>query len=91
MERHRSRSIINIASIAGWPGAISPPSIRSTRAGGITGGDLYGISKTAVVYITRSMAFNFGKFNIRVNAIAPGVTMSEATRKAFSDGSLRRL
>jgi len=84
MQQQRSGSIVNIASIAAWPGAISPPSIRSTRAGGITGGDLYGISKVAVVYITQSMALNFGKFNIRVNAIAPGVTMSEATRKVVS-------
>src|SRR5437588_2528142 len=51
MERQHSGSIINIASIAAWPGTITPPSIRSTRAGGITGGDLYGISKAAVVYI----------------------------------------
>jgi NAD(P)-dependent dehydrogenase (short-subunit alcohol dehydrogenase family) len=84
MERQHSGSIINIASIAAWPGAITPPSIRSTRAGGITGGDLYGISKAAVVYITQSMALNFGKCNIRVNAIAPGVTMSEATRKVVA-------
>jgi NAD(P)-dependent dehydrogenase (short-subunit alcohol dehydrogenase family) len=84
MEQQRSGSIINIASIAAWPGAITPPSIRSTRAGGITGGDLYGISKAAVVYLTQSMALNFGKANVRVNAIAPGVTMSEATRKVVS-------
>ncbi|HJU12720.1 MAG TPA: SDR family oxidoreductase [Candidatus Binataceae bacterium] len=84
MQQQRSGSIINIASIAAWPGAITPPSIRSTRAGGITGGDLYGISKAAVVFITQSMALNFGKSNVRVNAIAPGVTMSEATRKVVS-------
>jgi 3-oxoacyl-[acyl-carrier protein] reductase len=84
MQQQRSGSIINIASIAAWPGAITPPSIRSTRAGGITGGDLYGISKAAVVYITQAMALNFGKHNIRVNAIAPGVTMSEATRKVVA-------
>jgi 3-oxoacyl-[acyl-carrier protein] reductase len=84
MQQQRHGSIINIASIAAWPGAISSPPMRSTRAGGITGGDLYGISKAAVVFITQSMALNFGKFNIRVNAIAPGVTMSEATRKVVS-------
>jgi NAD(P)-dependent dehydrogenase (short-subunit alcohol dehydrogenase family) len=84
MQQQRAGSIINIASIAAWPGAISPPSIRSTRAGGITGGDLYGISKASVVYITQSMALNFGQHNIRVNAIAPGVTMSDATRKVVA-------
>jgi 3-oxoacyl-[acyl-carrier protein] reductase len=84
MQQQRSGSIINIASIAAWPGAITPPSIRSTRVGGMNGGDLYGISKAAVVYITQSMALNFGQHNIRVNAIAPGVTMSEATRKVVA-------
>jgi len=91
MQQQRSGSIVNIASIAAWPGAISPPSIRSARAGGITGGDLYGISKAAVVYITQSMALNFGKYNIRVNAIAPGVTMSEATRKVVAGRFLEAL
>jgi 3-oxoacyl-[acyl-carrier protein] reductase len=85
MKQQGSGSILNIASIAAWPSAIRPPSIRgSAGAGGITGGDLYGISKVAVVYITQSMALDFGRFNVRVNAIAPGVTMSEATRKVVS-------
>lgn len=84
MQQQRSGSIINIASIAAWPSAVRPPSLRGHLAGGITGGDLYGISKVAVVYITQSMALDFGRFNVRVNAIAPGVTMSEATRKVVS-------
>ncbi len=43
--------------------------------------DYYGISKVAVIHLTQSMALSFGQYNIRVNAIAPGVTMSEATKK----------
>jgi NAD(P)-dependent dehydrogenase (short-subunit alcohol dehydrogenase family) len=70
--------------LAAWASAITPSSIRIARAGGITGGDLYGISKAAVVYMTQAMALNFGQFNVRVNAIAPGVTMSEAWRKLLS-------
>ncbi len=39
--------------------------------------DAYTCSKGAVTALTRSMAVEYGKHNIRVNAIAPAVTKTE--------------
>src|SRR5437773_7543500 len=41
----------------------------------------YSLSKAGVNAYTHYMASALGQFNINVNAIAPGVTMTEATKK----------
>jgi NAD(P)-dependent dehydrogenase (short-subunit alcohol dehydrogenase family) len=51
--------IINVASIAG---------LRPQH-----GGLLYSATKAALIMMTRSWAIEFGRHNIRVNAIAPGL------------------
>ncbi|MDY6917387.1 MAG: glucose 1-dehydrogenase [Chloroflexota bacterium] len=51
-------SIINVASVAGF------------RPGGLP---VYSISKAGVIMATKVMAKEWGPFNIRVNAIAPGL------------------
>lgn len=60
MIKNRSGSIINISSHAGI--YANPGQIS------------YSASKAAVISITQSTAKELGKFNIRVNAIAPGLT-----------------
>jgi len=45
----------------------------------------YGIAKLAMHAITHSLARELGSKNIRVNAIAPGPTDTEATRKVVPD------
>ena len=62
MER-RSGAIINIASIAG----LRPQ----------PGGLLYSFTKAGLLMLTRSWAQEFGPYNIRVNAIAPGLIQTE--------------
>lgn len=57
--RERPGQIINLASIGGFR-----PNIDF---------EAYDGTKGAVVMLTRSMALNLGKFNIRVNGIAPGL------------------
>lgn len=57
--------------------------ISSTTAKkGTTGFLHYVASKAAVVGITRGMANELGDLDIRVNAIAPGFTASEASKQA---------
>jgi NAD(P)-dependent dehydrogenase (short-subunit alcohol dehydrogenase family) len=74
-------SIINIASIAGLGGN---PSGMNTIA--------YNTSKGAVINFTRALAAEWGKYNIRVNAICPGFfpsKMTAGTLKALGEDKLK--
>ena len=48
----------------------------------------YGLAKSGVVWLTKTMAMDLGRYGIRVNAIAPGVVASEATKKIMSPQSM---
>ena len=63
MIRNKSGSIINLSSSAAF---IADPGTFS-----------YGSSKSALIRASESMAIELGSFNIRVNAIAPGVTKTD--------------
>ncbi|MFL6949856.1 MAG: SDR family NAD(P)-dependent oxidoreductase [Xanthobacteraceae bacterium] len=58
IERGRSGALVNIASTHGLVGAAG----RST----------YGISKAAVIHMTKMLAIEWAEHGIRVNAVAPG-------------------
>jgi NAD(P)-dependent dehydrogenase (short-subunit alcohol dehydrogenase family) len=45
----------------------------------------YVASKGAVIALTRTLARELGQYDIRVNAIAPGFTMTAASRQVFPD------
>lgn len=45
----------------------------------------YAVSKSALDALTRAMALEYATYNIRVNAIAPGVVPVERTAAAFAD------
>ena len=50
----------------------------------------YGASKAAVAHVSRSLAYDLGTENIRVNTIAPGLTDTPMTRATFkSDDAMR--
>ena len=68
MIARKSGSIINVASIAGLGGN---PSGMNTIA--------YNTSKGAAINFTRTLAAEWGKYNIRVNAVCPGFFPSKMT------------
>jgi len=74
-------SIINVASIAGLGGN---PQGMNTIA--------YNTSKAAVINFTRTLAGEWGKYGIRVNAICPGFFPSKMTAgllKALGEENLK--
>lgn len=71
MMKKRSGQIVNIASIIGVMG----------NAGQVN----YAASKGGVIALTKSMAKELAKRNIRVNAVAPGFIQTSMTDKISSD------
>ena len=63
MMRQRSGSIINMASVGGIE---AEPGYLA-----------YGSSKAALIWATRCLAKEMGAYNVRVNAVAPGLTMTD--------------
>jgi NAD(P)-dependent dehydrogenase (short-subunit alcohol dehydrogenase family) len=84
---------VNVRSIVLCTRAVVPTMIE--QGGGVivnqssgaayTNGSLYGMSKLAVLSLTMGFARDLGKHNIRVNAIAPGPTDTEAYRRRNVD------
>jgi NAD(P)-dependent dehydrogenase (short-subunit alcohol dehydrogenase family) len=77
-----ARACVPVMRTAG-AGAIV--NIASTTAlNGSAGFAHYVASKGAVIALTRSMAREVGPLGIRVNAIAPGFTLTDASRELFA-------
>lgn len=51
----------------------------------------YDVSKAAVLNLTRCQALEIGRYGIRVNAIAPGSTVTDATRQLFYKPAAQKL
>jgi 3-oxoacyl-[acyl-carrier protein] reductase len=79
MKAQGKGKIINQSSGAAWMYAMAGYAMRADAE------ELpsfnYSLSKAGVNAITHYMAAALGQFGINVNAIAPGVTMTDATRK----------
>lgn len=69
----------------GRGGTIVPISSVRARFATVAGTSAYGPSKSAVDMLTKSFATEWGKHDIRVNAIAPTVFRSELTSWIFED------
>jgi NAD(P)-dependent dehydrogenase (short-subunit alcohol dehydrogenase family) len=71
MKERGAGSIVNISSLA--------------ATYGMPNGLHYTASKAAVIGATRGLARELGRYNIRVNAVAPNVVNTEATGEVFGD------
>ena len=71
MAAHSGGSIINISSVGGLVPDISQVA--------------YGTSKAAINYLTRLIAVQEAKNNIRCNAVLPGMTATEAVEQNLSE------
>ena len=74
IEQGGNGNILNISSIGG----ISPDK----------GLGVYCISKAAINMLTRALALELGEYNIRVNAIAPGVVQTYFSQVLWSNEAL---
>ena len=71
MRKAKKGSIVNICSIHG----------RLTYPGFF----LYGAAKSAVLGLTRNLALDEGKFEIRVTAVSPGYILTDLTKDWFKE------
>ncbi|MDZ7715077.1 MAG: SDR family oxidoreductase [Balneolaceae bacterium] len=74
MKKNNKGSIINIASVEGLkPGE---------------GLGLYSTSKAALIMLTKSQAKEWGRYDIRANAICPGLIKTKFSQALWKDDSV---
>ncbi|MBU0727550.1 glucose 1-dehydrogenase [Patescibacteria group bacterium] len=77
MIKQKSGNIINIASVAG----IS--AFASSSA--------YNCSKAAIIMLTKTLAAEWAPYNIRVNAICPGIFVTDMTKGLIKDKGFQQM
>jgi len=75
IKQKRGGSIINITSIGAVQGFPNNPAYVATKG--------------AVRQLTKGLAYDWGKYNIRVNNLAPGYTHTPMNRRSWDDSALR--
>lgn len=75
LEQNQKGSIVNISSIAGITG--------------MAGGTAYTASKGAIRIFTKGVALDYGKHQIRVNSVHPGVIRTPMTDGLLADPAVR--
>lgn len=75
MARRRNGAIVNVASVAG-----------------MTSGPIhaYTAAKAGVIQITQTLAAEWGRTGVRVNAVSPGFTRTAALEAGIASGALNR-
>ncbi|RED29074.1 NAD(P)-dependent dehydrogenase (short-subunit alcohol dehydrogenase family) [Rhodopseudomonas thermotolerans] len=76
LARKAGGAIVNIASVAG--------------IGAIPSSNGYGVSKAAVIHLTKTMACEFAAKGLRVNCVAPGFIDAPMAHEMFADRKTNR-
>lgn len=76
VETRRAGCIVNLASTHGVVGC--------------AGVAAYGVSKAAIVHMTKMLAVEWAQYGIRVNAVAPGTVETPSREKTLADPSFKR-
>ena len=71
---------------AGGGAIVCIASIAAQRGGGLMGGPHYAASKGGVLALVKATARELGPHGIRVNAVNPGVILTDMNRDAFDAG-----
>ncbi|HHO55615.1 MAG TPA: glucose 1-dehydrogenase [Trueperaceae bacterium] len=74
MQERGGGSIINISSISG----LKPE----------PGVGIYSVSKSALIQLSNVMAYEWGKYNIRVNSVAPGLIKTKFSEAMWSNDAV---
>lgn len=77
IKRGKGGSVINVSSVAGLVG------LQNMSA--------YSAAKGAIISLTRSMAADFARYNIRVNCIAPGTAMTPLGKRLIENDTAEKL
>lgn len=77
MIKQKSGNIINISSVAGL--------------GGFANSEAYCSSKAGIILLTKSLAVDWAKHNIRVNAICPGAIKTAMTDPLMKDKAFQQM
>ena len=77
MKKKKKGHILNISSIWGIIG-------KEKR-------HAYSAAKTGLIGLTRTMALDLGKYNVKVNALCPGFTATELTKSILSKKEMAKL
>ena len=71
MIKYKTGKIINITSVVGHSGNIGQAN--------------YAASKAGIIAMSKSLALEYGKKNIKINSVSPGFILSEMTNKISED------
>ena len=77
MVKNRSGSIINITSISSYLGSSGNPSYHASKGG--------------VRFLTKALASDYGKYNVRVNNLCPGYIKTDMTIGSYADKNKQKI
>ncbi len=86
-----SQAVIPAMAARGAGSIVCMASVAAQRGGGFVGGAHYVASKGGVLGLVKAMARELGPKGIRVNAVNPGVTLTDMNHDAFDEPRKRRI